>query len=125
MIQVLQTIGLVLGIAFYAAAGFCLVSGWIRLRRMERKFDSLHGMQCMMFAMQMDGNIKENLQQMKRMSEEMQKAIDEDRYEDAQHIQRAIEDRKHYIAEQIAYIQEEFSDECEVKMYNRFDKLIK
>ena len=87
------------------------------MRQMMRKADSLHGTQRMMFAMMIDGNIKENQEAVKQLAEEMQQAVDDDRYEDAEQLKKVIAERQEYIIEQLAFIKSEFSDECEVRMY--------
>lgn len=115
--QTLQILMTLASIATYGAMTFLAGYAFVRLRRIERKFDSLHGTQRMMFAMMIDGNIKENQEAVKRLAEEMQQAVDEDRYEDAEQLKKVIAEREQYILEQLAFIKSEFSDECEVRMY--------
>lgn len=114
---VLQIIALIAGLVSYGCCSFMALEAWGRLRRMERKFDSLHGTQRMMFAMLMDGNIRQNQEALKQLAEQLQEAVDDDRFEDAEHLKKVIAERERYIMEQLAYIKSEFSDECEVRMY--------
>ena len=113
----LQIILSLAGIVAYMCCAWFACEAWNRLRRMERKQDSLHGTQRMMFAMLMDGNIRQNQEAVKRLSEQFQEAVDEDRFEDAEQLKKVIAEREHYILEQLAYMKSEFSDECEVRMY--------
>ena len=82
-----------------------------------RYIGDLRRMQRMMFAMMMDGNIRQNQEAVKRLAEEMQQAVDDDRFEDAEQLKKVIVERQQYILEQLAFIKSEFSDECEVRMY--------
>ena len=115
--QTLQIIFTLAGSVAYWAMAFLASYAFVRLRRIERKFDSLHGTQRMMFAMMMDGNIRQNQESVNRLAEEMQQAVDDDRYEDAEQLRKVIAEREQYILEQLAFIKSEFSDECEVRMY--------
>lgn len=115
--QTLQIIvNLIVSVAYAVLIALAIVT-FRYMRRMERKADSLHGTQRMMFVMMIDGNIKENQEAVKRLAEEMQQAADEDRYEDAEQLRKVIAEREQYILEQLAFIKSEFSDECEVRMY--------
>lgn len=115
--QTLQIIvNLIVSVAYAVLIALAIVT-FRYMRQMMRKADSLHGMQRMMFAMMIDGNIKENQEAVKRLAEEMQQAADEDRYEDAEQLRKVIAEREQYILEQLAFIKSEFSDECEVRMY--------
>lgn len=109
-------VNLIVSVA-YGTMAFLASYAFVRLRRIERKFDSLHGTQRMTFAMMMDGNIRQNQEAVKRLAEEMQQAVDEDRYEDAEQLRKVIAERQQYILKQLAFIKSEFSDECEVRMY--------
>lgn len=121
--QTLQIIMTLANIVAYAAMTFLAGYTFVRLLRMERKFDCLHGTQRMMFAMMMDGNIRQNQEAVKRLADEMQQAVDDDRFEDAEHLKKIIAERQQYIIEQLAYVKSEFSGECEVRMYRtRADK---
>lgn len=115
--QTLQIIFTLAGSVAYGAMAFLASYAFVRLRRIERKFDSLHGTQRMMFAMMMDGNIRQNQKAVKRLAEEMQQAVDDDRYEDAEQLRKVIAERQEYIIEQLVFMRSEFSDECEVRMY--------
>lgn len=115
--QTLQIIvNLIVSVAYAVLIALAIVT-FRYMRRMERKADSLHGTQRMMFVMMIDGNIKENQEAVKRLAEEMQQAADEDRYEDAEQLRKIIAERQQYIMEQLAFIKSEFSDECEVRIY--------
>ena len=115
--QTLQIIvNLIVSVAYVALIALAIVT-FRYMRQMMRKADSLHGTQRMMFAMMMDGNIRQNQEAVKRLAEEMQQAVDEDRYEDAEQLKKVIAEREQYILEQLAFMRSEFSDECEVRMY--------
>lgn len=115
--QTLQIIvNLIVSVAYAVLIALAIVT-FRYMRRMERKADSLHGTQRMMFAMMIDGNIKQNQEAVKRLAEEMQQAADEDRYEDAEQLRKVIAEREQYILEQLAFIKSEFSDVGEVRMY--------
>lgn len=115
--QTLQIIvNLIVSVAYVALIALAIVT-FRYMRQMMRKADSLHGTQRMMFAMMMDGNIRQNQQAVKRLAEEMQQAVDDDRFEDAEQLRKVIAEREQYILEQLAFMRSEFSDECEVRMY--------
>jgi len=115
--QTLQIfVNLIVSVAYAVLIALAIVT-FRYMRQMMRKADSLHGTQRMMFAMMIDGNIKENQEAVKRLAEEMQQAVDEDRFEDAEQLRKVIAEREQYILEQLAFIKSEFSDECEVRMY--------
>jgi len=109
-------VNLIVSVAYVALIALAVVT-FRYMRQMMRKADSLHGTQRMMFAMMIDGNIKENQEAVKQLAEEMQQAADEDRFEDAEQLRKVIAEREQYILEQLAFIKSEFSDECEVRMY--------
>jgi len=115
--QTLQIIvNLIVSVAYAVLIALAIVT-FRYMRQMMRKADSLHGTQRMMFAMMMDGNIRQNQEAVKRLAEEMQQAMDEDRYEDAEQLRKVIAEREQYILEQLAFMRSEFSGECEVRMY--------
>ena len=115
--QTLQIIvNLIVSVAYAALIALAIVT-FRYMRQMMRKADSLRRMQRMMFAMMMDGNIRQNQEVVKRLAEEMQQAVDDDRYEDAEQLRKVIAEREQYIIEQLAFMRSEFSDECEVRMY--------
>lgn len=115
--QTLQIIvNLIVSVAYVALIALAIVT-FRYMRQMMRKADCLHGTQRMMFAMMMDGNIKQNQEAVKRLAEEMHQAVDDDRFEDAEQLRKVIAERQQYILEQLAFIKSEFSGECEVRMY--------
>ncbi len=115
--QTLQIIvNLIVSVAYVALIALAIVT-FRYMRQMMHKADSLRRMQRMMFAMMMDGNIRQNQESVKRLAEEMQQAVDDDRFEDAEQLKKVIVERQQYIFEQLAFIKSEFSDECEVRMY--------
>lgn len=115
--QTLQIIANLIVIFAYVALIALAIVTFRYMRRMERKADSLHGTQRMMFAMMMDGNIRQNQETVKRLAEEMQQAVDDDRFEDAEQLRKVIAEREQYIIEQLAFMRSEFSGECEVRMF--------
>lgn len=122
--QTLQIIvNLIVSSAYVALIALAIVT-FRYMRQMMRKADSLHGMQRMMFAMMIDGNIRQNQEAVKRLAEEMQQAADEDRYEDAEQLKKVIVERQQYIFEQLAFMRSEFSDECEVRMYRTRERTL-
>lgn len=115
--QTLQIIvNLIVSVAYVALIALAIVT-FRYMRRQAGQIGELRRMQRMMFAMMIDGNIKENQEAVKRLAEEMQQAVDEDRFEDAEQLRKVIAEREQYILEQLAFIKSEFSDECEVRMY--------
>lgn len=115
--QTLQIIvNLIVSVAYVALIALAIVT-FRYMRQMMRKADSLHGTQRMMFAMMMDGNIRQNQEAVKRLAEEMQQAVDDDRFEDAEQLRKVIAEREQYIIEQLAFMRSEFIGECEVRMY--------
>lgn len=115
--QTLQILMTLASIAAYAAMTFLAAFAFVRLKRQEGKIGELRRTQRMMFAMMMDGNIRQNQESVKRLAEEMRQAVDDDRYEDAEQLRKVIAERQQYILEQLAFMRSEFSDECEVRMY--------
>lgn len=115
--QTLQILMTLASIAAYAAMTFLAAFAFVRLKRQEGQIGELRRMQRMMFAMMMDGNIRQNQEAVKRLAEEMQQAVDDDRYEDAEQLRKVIAEREQYILEQLAFIKSEFSDVGEVRMY--------
>ena len=118
MTQALQIIGWVFFCVCCGAMTFFAVNAWFRLRDLRRRIDSVHGFQRMMFVMLIDGNIRDNKEQVDRMEEQLHRLIEDDRFEEAERMKHIIEQRKQYIAEQLAYVHTEFSNEAEVKIYN-------
>ena len=115
--QTLQIIvNLIVSFAYVALIVLAIVT-FRYMRRQAGQIGDLRRMQRMMFAMMMDGNIRQNQEAVKRLAEEMQQAVDDDRFEDAEQLKKVIVERQQYILEQLAFIKSEFSDECEVRMY--------
>lgn len=115
--QTLQIIvNLIVSFAYVALGALAIVT-FHYMRRQAGQIGELRRMQRMMFAMMMDGNIRQNQEAVKRLAEEMQQAVDDDRYEDAEQLKKVIAEREQYILEQLAFMRSEFSDECEVRMY--------
>lgn len=115
--QTLQIIvNLIVSVAYAVLIALAIVT-FRYMRRQAGQIGELRRMQRMMFAMMIDGNIRQNQEAVKRLAEEMQQAVDDDRYEDAEQLRKVIAERQQHIIEQLAFIKSEFSDECEVRMY--------
>ena len=104
-------------IAAYGCTTFLAVKAYFSLRRVERKMDSLHGTQRILFVMAIDANINENQKKISCMKRELQELIDNDLFEQAEELKKTIEERMRYVSGQIDYIRSEFGDVCEVRMY--------
>lgn len=115
--QTLQIIvNLIVSVAYAVLIALAIVT-FRYMRQQAGQIGELRRMQRMMFAMMMDGNIQQNQEAVKRLAEEMQQAVDDDRFEDAEQLKKVIAEREQYILEQLAFIKSEFRDECEVRMY--------
>ena len=119
MIQVLQTIGLVLGIAFYAAAGFCLVNGWIRLRRMESDVNDARIAATQTLFRVTGDHIKQSFEDVNKMRDTLRRLVEQERYEEAKRLKAVIAETERIAMTELRDFKERFADNIdEVSLTN-------
>lgn len=117
MQALLIIVNIIVGIA-YAAMAFFASYAFFALRRQQRDIREVKDMQRRLFVMGVDQNVRDQQAAVNRMAGEMKHLVENDRFEEAERMKKAIDERMRYIASQLNYVQQEFSDECEVKIVN-------
>ncbi|MBQ8713046.1 MAG: hypothetical protein IJ551_09565 [Prevotella sp.] len=117
MQALLIIVNIIVSIA-YAAMAFFASYAFFALRRQQRDIREMKDMQRRLFVMGVDQNVRDQQQAVSRMAGEMKHLVENDRFEEAERMKKAIDERMRYIASQLAYVSSEFGDECEVKIVN-------
>lgn len=118
--ETLQIIAYVMAVLANGILAYTAMALHFKMRRMQKDVDSMKKLLRNMFGMTMSDHVQITFDQVEKMKKALQELIENEQYEDAEHLHNAIEQAQECAMKQLESFKELFGDDSiEIKIAKR------
>lgn len=109
--ETLKIIAYIMTVLANGMLAYTAIALYFKMRRMQKDMDLMKGLLRNMFAMTMSGHVQNTFDQVDKMKKTLQELVENEQYEDAEHLQNAIEKAQEGAMKQLEILKEHFGEE--------------
>ena len=109
--ETLQIIAYVMATLTNGILAYTAMALHFKMRRMQKDVDLMKGLLRHMFGMTMSGHVQNTFDQIDKMKKALRELIENEQYEDAKHLQDAIEQAQECAMKQLESFKKLFGDD--------------
>lgn len=118
--ETLQIIAYVMATLANGILAYTAMALHFKMRRMQKDVDLMKGLLRNMFAMTMSGHVQSTFDQVEKMKKALRELVENEQYEDAEHLRNAIEQAQEAAMKQLESFKKLFGeDSIEINIAER------
>lgn len=109
--ETLKIIAYIMTVLANGMLAYTAIALYFKMRRMQKDMDLMKGLLRNMFAMTMSGHVQNTFDQVDKMKKTLQELVENEQYEDAEHLHNAIEKAQEGAMKQLETFKKLFGDD--------------